>query len=504
MAGLKKAVPFTLLIASTVLAFDCSKPPIYVDIHKRAVRGTNILQYGSFIGFGTPSQNQSLFPSLRQNETSVASGDFCGRSQLRNCEGETHGTFDASFSRSWIEDKTYRSLDSSQLSNASTFGTDSGHLYTHFFETNPATVNTVDNFSLEVVSSSSSNPGVIGFGAASTLLQKIYAAGLIAGRTYSLYIGAGMDRAGGVVNGSNTFGGFDSGRFTGPVFTNQIDTSSADPLAVTVTDIILDDPTGLTRNVSLMDSVRFPNISSVAQGFTARITTDQYPMTFPPQITENFMSLLTAVETDPNEVPDHSLRITKSFAGTMTIVLSDGFRVTLPPEMVSNSTGLSPVASGNFNWNGSPMEENIFYLGASWLSQVYLMIDYEAYNFHLAQAVVENKYVMPTTWCPKSIPVAKSAESESDFGANGLVGAVLGGVIGGIAFIACCVIGILYLLRYRTVKKMERLEAEEGMKKRQYQDMEDGSSSDGSVKGPSRDHSTERIHPRGVFGAWRK
>lgn len=85
------AVPVFLHEAS---AFNCSQPPIYVDIHKRAVHGTDVFQYGSFIGIGSPAQNQSLWPSLSHNETTVAYVDFCDHSDLPDCKDSTRGNFD--------------------------------------------------------------------------------------------------------------------------------------------------------------------------------------------------------------------------------------------------------------------------------------------------------------------------------------------------------------------------------------------------------------------------
>lgn len=82
-----------LFIQSTE-AFNCSKKPIYVDIHKRAVHDSPIFQYGSFIGLGTPAQNQSLWPSIAQNYTSFASHDYCGdNSTLKDCDKSTGGFF---------------------------------------------------------------------------------------------------------------------------------------------------------------------------------------------------------------------------------------------------------------------------------------------------------------------------------------------------------------------------------------------------------------------------
>ena len=86
---------FTILF-DVVFAFNCTIPPIYVDIHKRLVQGTDVFQYGTFTGVGSPAQNQSLFPSLRHNETSVASVKFCDNSTLPNCRSATDGNFDVS------------------------------------------------------------------------------------------------------------------------------------------------------------------------------------------------------------------------------------------------------------------------------------------------------------------------------------------------------------------------------------------------------------------------
>jgi hypothetical protein len=82
-------------------AQDCStspKAPIYVDIHRRYVQGSRQLQYGSYVGVGSPSQNMSLWPSLRQNDTVFAEWSFCGKSNLTDCEEKTGGRFDPSLS----------------------------------------------------------------------------------------------------------------------------------------------------------------------------------------------------------------------------------------------------------------------------------------------------------------------------------------------------------------------------------------------------------------------
>lgn len=93
----KKGVSFVLAmaLAGIASATTCSSvQPIYVDIHKRAVSGSEELQYGSYVGLGSPAQNQSLWPSLRQNETTFAYTDFCLHSDIRHCTNRTGGTID--------------------------------------------------------------------------------------------------------------------------------------------------------------------------------------------------------------------------------------------------------------------------------------------------------------------------------------------------------------------------------------------------------------------------
>ena len=101
MASLLFYLSASVLFAQSTFAFNCSQPPIYVDIHKRAVRGTDVFQYGAFIGVGNPAQNQSLWPSLRQNQTAVASINYCDKSNLTDCAQSTRGNFDPSLSTTY-------------------------------------------------------------------------------------------------------------------------------------------------------------------------------------------------------------------------------------------------------------------------------------------------------------------------------------------------------------------------------------------------------------------
>ncbi len=409
--------------------------------------------------------HQGQFRSDRVEHVSGVPSPSAGHTELR------------SFPSRWREDETYRPLDGdSSLGHEGIYGRDALHLYTHYFEINPASENLIPEFLLEVATNGTENPGVAGMGLSSTLLQGLFNRALVAGRTFSLYVGSGMDRAGGVINGSIAFGGYDSGRFIGTVHNYSMDISHPHPLAVQVKDIIISDPAAPTKNVSLFDPSQFPDMKRRPDAFEAKITTDQYPMSFPAELTRNYMSYLGAEESDN---ADGSLRLTRPFNGTMSVVLSDGFTVTIPSNVMYNVSGISPVAASEED------SDEPFYLSLAWLSQVYLMVDYEAYKFHLAQALAEAPFVTPETFCPKTVPQPYFHKTKNNFEATGMIGAVIGGVFGGLGLIALLVALFVFWRRRRAEKSEEQMEDELAMAKMAQFEVE--ISSGGSLKkGPSK------------------
>lgn len=96
------ATVLLMSLVESILAANCSIKPIYVDIHKRFVNGTDAFLYGSFIGVGNRAQNQSIWPSLQRNETSFASSDFCSNSNLADCLVSTGGNVKYNLSTSLV------------------------------------------------------------------------------------------------------------------------------------------------------------------------------------------------------------------------------------------------------------------------------------------------------------------------------------------------------------------------------------------------------------------
>jgi hypothetical protein len=297
-------------------------------------------------------------------------------------------------------------------------------------------------------------------GSSSTVLRDLAARDMITGKTYSLYIGQGFDRAGGAVNGSNTFGGYDSGRFTGAPHKYEMDISKVNPMSVGIKDIIL---TNLkdNSNVSLFDNTVFTDMKSRASEFDAQITTEQFPISLPYQITRNFVAR-TGAEKD-NTWGDNSLRVKNPFNGTLSIVLEDGFTITFPPEVLMNASQITPVQDRSDDKD----DKKPFLLGAAFLGQVYLMADFETNNFFLADAVQKNNMVMPVSFCPKSTPVAYQRPDQSEWQRQGLIGAVIGGVIGGMGTLAA-----LYCLYVVLMRKKDERRLKRDLKKNQTSKME--------------------------------
>ncbi|KAI9740588.1 MAG: hypothetical protein M1834_005169 [Cirrosporium novae-zelandiae] len=484
LAVIMSLVAIFLILSGSALAFNCSIKPIYIDAHYREVHGTEIFEYGNFIGVGTPSQNQSSWASLSRNETSVADINFCQHSNLTDCAISTNGFYEMNRSSSWTKDKTYRSQDlqSPFASSDIVHGFDGLDLFTHFFQTSPAKSTRITDMPIEVILGGSAEPGIVGLGPNSTLLTRIFDMGLSASHAYSFYVGTGFKRATGDINGSITFGGFDSGRFIEPVHNFTLNHSLASGLGVTVSDIILDDPSGSIHNLSLLGDL---SDGMGEMSFDAEITTDQYPMSLPYEVTQAFINALGAV---PSDNIDGSLRVTKPFNGTMNITLSHGFRnmtrpltISLPSQVVSNISGISPIAQRQKD------DKSSFVLGASYLSEVYLMVNYDDDTFHLAQVDQEAPYIIPKTWCPHTVPKAYVLPNHT-FATRGLIGAVLGGVIGGTALLT--LIAMIFITRRRVKQYRARTNSINKGKSKfkgvSFDMIEDGESLVDSPQSPSK------------------
>lgn len=328
------------------------------------------------------------------------------------------------------------------------FGRDDIHFYTHFFQTDPASEIVLSNNPLQIASNATVRPGIVGLGSSSTILHGLADTGRVAGRTYSIYVGSGMNRAGGVINGSLTLGGYDTGRFTGSIYSFPMKEGEPNPLTVQVSDVVINEESGSSEAVSLLKNGG-PHNNETIEPFEAEITTDRYPMVLPYKVTQAFKALLFA---EKSEMPDGSLRLRKNFGGSMSIKLSGGFTITIPNNVMFNETQITPMAEREQD------STEPFFLSLAWLSQVYLMVDIETSKFFLAQAVAENEFVTPETFCPGETPKSNELKKSDDFTSKGMVGAVIGGVIGGLGAISLIAFLSIVGIRRRNQKRMRCVE----------------------------------------------
>ena len=455
------------LVATVTAAENCSIAPIYVDIHDRCVDNCFTVQYGLFMGFGNPYQNESLWPSLSHNETTVAGVDYCGDGTSSTCVNQTHGFFSPELSTTFEPRDDYTPLDSSSaisqdISNIEQFGRDTLNIYTHFFDPSPPNLTEVPEYPIIVLSNYSRNTspwfgpaGLLGLGSTSTLLTTLKDMNLISSRSFGLYLGTAYPRAGGAINGSLTLGGYDSGRITGDAVRYDLsspaeDGSDPSPYKVQVASISLTD---FSNNATTL-------ISSGA--FDAYLTTSQYDMTLPDDITQAFIDQTSATPATPDVASLSGADITPltlpaSFSGSLTIHLSSGLNVTLdtPSGTLRNISNRTPLTAPSLDdTTTTPLTP---LLGTALLSQLYLTTIYDATppSFYLSSALPHGPYVITQSLCADSMPIAYQSPRISSFARNGIIGAILGGVIGGIGLVFTVFWGVRKCAQRRASREWE-------------------------------------------------
>jgi hypothetical protein len=223
--------------------------------------------------------------------------------------------------------------------------------------------------------------------------------------------------------------------------------NNVNSMSVRIKDIIVTQ-TGSGANQSLFNPKDFPDMKSTPETFEAQITTEQFPLSLPYQITQNFIKAASAQK--DNYWGDNSLKASGDLNATLSIVLDDGFTVTFPSEVLRNFSSITPIQ------NREESDNSPFLLGSAFLGQVYLMADYESSHFFLAEAVQKNNAVMPVTFCPKTTPEAYKRPKQSQWQSQGLIGAVIGGVIGGLGCLAAVYCLVVSWLRKSDEKRLKR------------------------------------------------
>lgn len=465
-----------LALAGTALAAsNCSITPIYVDFHDRCVDDCFTIQYGLFIGIGSPFQNESLWPSLSRNETTFSGGDFCADGSSAQCVNQSHGLYSPGVSNSFQDLQNYVALDNVDaltqgLTTVEAIGTDTLNIFTHYFDPSPPNVTNLPDMPIHVLAnySSPNSPwfgpsGILGLGSDSTILTLLHAADLISSRSFGLYVGTAYPRAGGAINGSLTLGGYDSGRFTGEAVEYELSPPAA----------FARDPTPYRVEVASVSLTNADNETTVLSegAFDAYLTISQYEITLPPEITSTFASLTSAAPASddlassisPNVPPP--LVIPSDFSGALTITLSSGLEITLETSTgeLRNISNLSPISSQPDTTNETP---RIPLLGTAALAHLYLTTTYSSSNdptpakFYLNPASPHGPYVVTQPLCPNQTPESYTSPRISSFERNGTIGAILGGAIGGIGLTFAIWWGVRKYLQRREHKRWEAMYGE--------------------------------------------
>ena len=440
-----------ILFVSAALAANCSVGPVFVDIHSRETDDNFNFQYGLFIGVGTPSQNQSLWPSLGHNESTFSDDAYCNSSPFAECSNQTHGFYTPLASQTFQNDTDLKSLDDNFdiASNIEYAGTDDLNIYTHYFDPSPPNMTVLTKYPVTVLTNDTestspwfSGSGRFGIGPSSTALRSLYDMGLIASKSFGLYLGAAYPRAGGKVNGSLVLGGYDSGRFEEPLYDytqSPMDggVQGSTPFKVSVARVTL--TSGLHDTGTDINDVPFD----------AYLTTSQHGLSLPQSAVQKFIDLTHATTPTSNIFGDDSLALPSDFSGSLTVTLSSGLNVTFPPAVLRNASNLSPIVSASNSSNASPP-----LLGSVFLSYIYLFAQYDSDppSFSLAHALQSGAFVVTEPLCPSTVPTVYHQAPISTFASSGLIGAVLGGVIGGIGI----TFAAWFCLRRHFVRKERR------------------------------------------------
>ncbi|RVX72999.1 hypothetical protein B0A52_03352 [Exophiala mesophila] len=406
----------TLILLSLVSAQNqCHHTPIYLDFHDRRVDTDKSFQYGLFAGVGTPSQNLSQWPSISHNEMTIAGPDYCTDSPFEDCINRAHGIYDPLASDDHRPHDSYQSLDNVlEITNATVINqtTDTYNLFVHYYDPSPPTVTHVPNVPITVLSNYTSDQspwfgpaGLFALGPSSTILSRLLDLDLIATRSYGLYMGTYYEPVNGLINGSLTLD-------PNPDFDNS-------SLRVTISQMTLTDSNG--DEAQLLQQ---------SQSLDAYLTTSQHEINLPESILDRFVQETNA---DDSGIV---YSLPQDFNSTLTISFSSGLNLTFESEWlrnVSNNSPISTTASGNRPTSDSE-SSSLAFLGSAFFTHVYLMVNYDAPTptFYLASALPHAPYVMTTPFCTDTVPTPAPPTDISSFAANGIAGAVIGGVIGGI------------------------------------------------------------------------
>ncbi|KAF8848376.1 hypothetical protein BDZ45DRAFT_664575 [Acephala macrosclerotiorum] len=375
---------------------NCPPAPIELRLGNGTIAGTNVDSRGFLAGLSTPAQFLFLAPSTVVNSTIVISDSFCTNSdnlttaQCASSCGNTYNisaagdSFKSTPNTLMISDPVWASISSQPL-----YSLTAGETLLQL-----PSGQALSNDSIGIISSGENqNMGHLGLASNSSFLQLAISTNLIPGNGFGFDAGSQSitnPRDGGLV-----LGGYNPASIGGQLFTFPTGASSSlareCPLQVNVTQL----------------AIRFPGVSAdvpltSAGGFAACVEMYDNLFRFTQNLLQNFQAVTdwsSNTTADPNIYrvePGLLFPSTNPFNGSLIITIDGGklgpLTVTIPNEEMSNPLrGIS--ANGGWVLQSNVTEASIFFQSArlntpvlpkAFLSQLYLIVNWDAKQFQLA------------------------------------------------------------------------------------------------------------------------
>ena len=442
----------TFVVDVALSADVCSIPPFSYPLRNYTISQGGFIQRGVYVNIG--GQAQSLRLSTLYNNTNVRNAQDCqtgNSSQNAICVSNSGSVVDVTKVDGW----TYAPPNQWNVSMVDPLGPDQRAIQGWAgaqFETGPAT----PGFPLAVSTYGKNfNISQLSIGPSSDFLDWLVAEGLAPSKIVGLFFGSRSQLQG--ADGEVTIGGYDRSRVAGPWFnftTFQGFSPSTCPLQVQIRDILHNNTQGSSSLVA-----------DLLSGVPACLDPLGNTFALTPSIFNLYLHSINA------SIDTSNLTSTPLFdpsdsglLGNLTFSFSNGLTTVIPDyELKSQVRG--PNQQGTYTVtdpdhlslavarNGSL---GMVTLGGVFLSQHYLLIDYEKNRFSLAPAVLGDSAGAPdlVTLCTAASNTTEGANAAPTASAAGgsppsVLGPALGGSLGGLAGVALLAALVLWLYRRR-------------------------------------------------------
>lgn len=403
-------------------------------------------QDGTYLGVqlqvGTPPQNITFDFSTKHSDTTAAS--------TRACTPQTDRSICAAGKFSLFAEK-----NSSTFREQGVFSSDVVGL--------AGLDITMDNYTFVLRTNAVTASNVLGLGSNSTILRKLKALK----RIPSLSFGLGFETDEPIDGGTLVLGGYDPSRVGSRFFDTNI-SPTVPGLNIEVADLVVNLPNN--TSLSLIDHPQ--------KRFEASLDNTSDQLIFPAEIASAYTQITTSIEVNAAEFPSlvsdgvpKVIRHENEFKGTLTVKLTNGFEATIPSRVLTRllaDTGSKIRYISNVVSTLPPSRTGS--LGAVFLSQTYLTVNYEEMKFSLATRAKNpvSKLNLTAIGCDSIYPSRGSLKSPDPLVLNTVptvhaghqepsppsrknvvLAAALGGIFGMLAAVSL----VIFVLNKRKAKK---------------------------------------------------